>query len=101
MSKIGRREYHFVKIKHENVDELVSEIRSTLIKMSLPEGYSVRIFKDPIVCCGAFPNEVTVEISGPKEAAIIDLDKMVVSKVIKVCEEKNLEYHSLEPLEIV
>jgi len=101
MSKIGRREYHFVKIKSANVDELVSEIRSATGKMNLPEGYSVRIFKDPIVCCGVFPNEVTVEISGSKETAIKDLDKIIVSKIIKVCEENNLEHHSLGPLDIV
>lgn len=101
MLKIGRREYHLVKLKQENVDELISEIRTTLSMVNLPEGYQIRIFKDPIVCCGVVPNEVVIEITGPEESTIKDLDKMVVSKIIKISEEKNLEMHSLEPLEIV
>ncbi len=98
---IGHREFMLIDQTYEGIGKFVNEIGSYAKKMKIPEDFKVDVYKDQVVCCGIFPLGVIIDISGPGDHVIKDLDKMVYSKVIEICERDCIELHEAKPLEII
>jgi len=99
MTQISHRGCHLVGVKNEDLNRFVEEIKTFLEKERIPEDYVVNVYKDAVVCCGYFPIGVAIEIEGPKKQPIEDLDLMIYSKIIEICEREGIEYHECKPLE--
>ncbi|MBS7620748.1 hypothetical protein KEJ32_01275 [Candidatus Bathyarchaeota archaeon] len=88
-------------VKNEDLNKIVDEIRTFLKKEKIPEEYVINIYKDYVACCGYFPTGVVIEIEGPEEQPIKDLDLKIYAKIIEICERENIEYHECKPLSII
>jgi hypothetical protein len=98
LPKIGFRECHFIKV--DNIDTLINELKSSAEQFSIPKEYDVRIYKSVYGCCGVSNSNLIVEIIGPDEKEIKNIDLKVMSKLIEICQKKGLEYHACEPMEV-
>lgn len=101
MSWIGRRECFITGLKSEEIDLVVNDLKAFLKEKKLPEGYAVSVYKDYVACCGTFPLGIAVEIEGPEDHVIEDLDQMLYAKIIEICEQRRIEHHRCEPIKIV
>lgn len=101
MSLISHRACHIVGVKDEDLDRFVKEIKSFLAEAEIPETYTVNVYKDQVTCCGYFPIGVAVEIQGPKEQPIKNLDEKILGKIKEICGRDHVQYHECSPLEIL
>ena len=103
MDLISRRECHLIESKDEDLNRFVEEIKSFLVEQAkrIPDDYAVNVYKNAVACCGYFPIGITVEIKGPKNEPIKELDLMIYSKIIEICEREGVEHHECGPLEII
>ncbi len=101
MPLISHRECHLVTLKNEELNKFVEEIDNFLKEKGIPEDYTIKVFKDAVGCCGYMPIGVTVEIDGPENQPIKNLDMMIYSKIIEICERENIEYHECKPMEVI
>lgn len=92
MIRLGRREYFLLKVSDKNIESLIDEIRSTV---SRPSGYRIDIYP------GEYGVDVVTEISGADVEEIRRIDLETSSKVLEICEKRGIEFHSIEPLEII
>jgi len=92
VSKLGRREYFLFNISDTNLESLVDTIKSAL---NPPREYSVNVYP------GKYGVNVVIEISGPEEEKIKNIDLEIYSKVLEICEKRSIECHLMEPLEII
>jgi hypothetical protein len=96
------RECYFIGMRVNEIDNLIEEIKETLKEdMERLEGYDVKIYKNVYGCCGVGGIGLLIEVTGPQEGEIKAIDLKITSKIIESCEKENLEYHILEPLEIM
>lgn len=103
MDLISRRECHLIEAKNEDLNRFVEEIKSFLVEQvgKIPKEYVVDVYKNAVACCGYFPIGVTVEIKAPKSEPIKELDLMIYSKIIDICEREGIEHHECGSLEII
>lgn len=101
MFMISHRACHMVGVKDEDLDRFVNEIRSFLVEAKIPETYTVNVYKDQVTCCGHMPIGVAVEIEGPKEQPIKNLDEKILGKINKICGREHIKYHECSPIEIL
>lgn len=101
MAIISHRECHLVQSTNEDINRLVEEVATFLKKKGIPEDYTVNVYKDAVGCCGYMPLGVAVEIKGPEDQPIKDLDLMIYSKIIEICERENIEHHECKPIEVL
>ncbi len=92
MTRLGRREYFLLKVSDKNIESLIDEIKSTV---SLPPRYRLDIYP------GEYGVDVVIEISGPEVEEIRRIDLEMSSKVLEICEKRGIEFHSIEPLQII
>jgi hypothetical protein len=98
MPKIGFRECHFIKIS--DIDALIEELKTKTETLNLPKDYDLRIYKSVYGCCGTSSNNIIVEIIGTDEKQIKDIDLKVMGKLMDICQQKGLEYHACDKMEI-
>lgn len=98
MSRIGFRECHFIKVS--NIDALIAELKTSVEEWKIPKGYDLRIYKGVYGCCGVSDSNISVEIVGPDEKEIKEIDMKIMSKLMGLCEKKGLEYHACDRIEI-
>lgn len=98
---IGRREFYLLDLKYDELDEFVEEVKSFIANENIPKDYTVDVYKDQVACCGILPIGIAIEIEGPEEKPIKDLDIMMYSKIIEICERKGTEYHEYKLLEVL
>lgn len=101
MSMISHRACHIVGGNDEVIDRFVAEIKTYLEEAGIPETYKVNVYKDQVTCCGHFPIGVAVEIEGPKEQPIKNLDEKILSKIMEICGREGIKYHECSPIEIL
>lgn len=101
MTMISHRECHLLEIKSEDLGRFIEEIKTFLKEEKIPETYTVNIYKDQVTCCGHIPIGIAVEIEGPKEQPIKDLDKKIYAKIIEICEREGIDSHECKPLEVL
>lgn len=99
MSIISHRACHLVGSSNEDINKFVAEMQNFLNEKKVPEDYAINVYKDAVACCGYMPMGVTVEITGPKDQQIQNLDSMIYSKIIELCEREKIEHHECSPLE--
>jgi hypothetical protein len=92
MQKMGCREVHFINATHlSQVDFLIDRLKETVQGMKLPKNYDVRIYKNVYTCCGVGGLGLIVEVVGPEEQKIREIDLRTVSKIMEFCEKEGLE----------
>ena len=102
MSKISCRECYFlIKVSTRYIDSLIERVKSAVMETGVPPGYDISVYKNIYACCGVTGVGVIIEVTGPEEEKIRAIDLKAVSKILEICEKEGLEYHTLEPLEIV
>jgi hypothetical protein len=98
---IGRREFSLLDSGPDEIDGFAGEVKAFVDGRDLPQDYKVDVYKDQVACCGIFTIGVAIEYEGPDEAIIKDLDTMLYSKVIEICERQAIEFHESTTLEIL
>lgn len=94
IAKIGRRECYLFKVGNYSIESLINIVKSVLDKMSLPGEYGVNIYP------GKYGVNVVIEITGPEEEKIKNIDLRVTSKILEICEKRDINCHIFERLEI-
>ena len=104
MSKIGCREVHFISAsKPSQVDFLIDKVKETVQGMKLPPEYDVRVYRNVYTCCGIGGLGLIIEVVGPEEEKIKQIDLRTVSKILEFCEKEGLDvgHHTLEKHESI
>lgn len=101
MAMISHRACHIVGMNDEDLNRFVEEIQSFLAEARIPETYTVNVYKDQVTCCGHMPIGVAVEIQGPKEQPIRNLDIKIYGKIKEICGRERIKYHECSPLEML
>ncbi len=101
MSVISHRVCHIAGVKDEDLNRIVEEIKSFLAETGIPETCKVNVYKDQVTCCGHFPIGVAVEIEGPKEQPIKNLDEKILGKIKEICGREHIKHHECLPIEIL
>lgn len=91
----------YIGVKNEDLNKIVKEIKAFLAEAGIPDTYTVNVYKDQVTCCGHFPIGVAVEIQGPKEQPIKNLDEKIVGKIQEICGRERVKYHECTPIEIL
>ena len=90
MSKLGRRELFFFNITDRNIEAIIDIIKSTMTTYK----YSLD------VSSGNYGVNVIIEVSGPDEERIKQIDFELSAKVLEICEKRNIGVHLIQPIEI-
>jgi hypothetical protein len=98
---IGRREFSLLNSNPDEIDGFVDEVKTFVVGKDIPQDYNVDVYKDQVTCCGIFTFGVAFEYEGPKAGVIKDLDTMLYSKVIEICERQAIEFHESTTLTIL
>ena len=104
MPNMGCREVYFVKaMQTHQVDFLIDKVKEAVEGMKLPPEYDVRIYKNVYTCCGVGGLGLIIEVVGPEEEKIKEIDLRAVSKVLEFCEKEGLDvgHHTLEKHESI
>ena len=100
MSKMGKRECYLIRISPQNTEWLIDQVNSALAEVGIPNGCDINLYRSSFTCCGVSPNSVIIEISCPSEEKIKAIDLKAVSKILEICEKRNIDHHMFGPLEI-
>lgn len=98
MPRMGCREVHFIKAtRPSQVDFLIGQVKEAVEGMKLPPEYDVRIYKNVYTCCGVGGLGLIIEVVGPEEEKIKEIDLRAVSKILEFCEKEGLDvgHHTL------
>ncbi len=90
ISKLGRRELFFFNITDKNIETVIDEIKSTLTSQK----YAIDVHS------GKYGINVIIEVSGPDEEGIRQIDFILSAKVLEICEKRNIGVHLIEPIQI-
>lgn len=90
ISKLGRRELFFFNITDRNIETVIDEIKSTLTSQK----YAIDVYS------GKYGINVIIEVSGPDEERIRQIDFVLSAKVLEICEKRNIGVHLIEPVQI-
>ena len=104
MSKMSCREIHFNQcISPDQVDDLIDNVKQIIEEMKLPSTYNVKVFKNIFSCCGTGDLELILEVVGPDEETLKDIDLRATSRVLEFCEKQGygMGYHSLGKFELI
>lgn len=85
----------------EDLDRFIEEIKSFLREAKIPESYTANVYKDQVTCCGHLPIGVSVEIEGPEEQPIKNLDEKIYGKIKEICGRKRVLYPECSPIDII
>jgi len=101
---MGCREVHFINAsKGTQVDALIQKLKETVDAMELPSEYNVRIYRNVYACCGVGGLGLIVEVVGPEEKKIKEIDLKTMSKIMEFCEKEGIDvgYHDIEKYETI
>jgi hypothetical protein len=104
MAVISCREIHFTQFPNpDQVEDLINVVRQTIEEMKLPSAYNVKIFKNIFSCCGTGGLDLILEVTGPEEETLKDIDLRAASRVLQYCEKQgyNMGAHSLGRFESI
>ncbi len=101
MSLISHRACHLIEVNDESLERMIEEIKAFLVETKIPETYKVNVYKDQVTCCGHMPIGVAIEIEGPKQQPIKDLDEKILGKIKEICGREHIKYHECSPMEIL
>jgi hypothetical protein len=102
MSKMACREIYFVDAtRSRNIDFLIDKVKEAVEELKLSQEYDVRIYKNIYSCCGVGGLSVIIEIAGPKEEKIREIDLRAISKILEYCEKEGCDvgHHIIQKYE--
>jgi hypothetical protein len=92
MSKIACREIYFVDAtRSRSIDFLIDKVKEAVEELKLSREYDVRIYKNIYSCCGLGGLSVIIEVVGPKEEKIREVDLRAISKILEYCEKEGCD----------
>jgi hypothetical protein len=92
MSKIACREVYFIRATQlHRVDFLIDKVREVVREMGLPPEYDLRVYKNVYSCCGVGGIGLVIEVVGPEEEKIKEIDLRAMSKILEFCEKEGYE----------
>jgi hypothetical protein len=82
---------------------LIDNVKDVVKEMKLPAEYDIRIYKNVYCCCGVGGLGVIIEVVGPEEEKIKEIDLRTVSRVVQFCEKEGYEvgHHSIGQFESI
>lgn len=103
MAKICCRETHFIDASNPGqVDFLIEKIKETVEKMKLSPDYDVRIYRNVYSCCGIGGLGLIIEVAGPEEEKMKEIDKKTVATIMEYCERYASKLdHNMEKFECI
>jgi len=102
MAKIGCREIYFVDAtRSRSIDFLIEKVKEAVEELKLSQEYDVRIYKNIHSGCGVGGLSVIIEIAGPEEEKIREVDLRAISKILEHCEKEgcNVGHHIIQQYE--
>jgi hypothetical protein len=102
MSKLACREIYFVDAtRSRSIDFLIDKVKEAVEELKLPREYDVRIYKNVYSCCGVGGLSVIIEVAGPKEEKIREVDLRAISKILEYCEKEGCDvgHHIIQQYE--
>ena len=90
LSKMGRQEIFFFNITDRNIESIIDVIKSTMTSHE----YTLDVYP------GEYGVNVVIEVSGPDEERIKQIDIVLSAKVLEICEKRNIGVHLIQPIEI-
>ena len=90
MSKLGRQEIFFFNITERNIESIIDVIKSTMTSHE----YTLNVYP------GEYGVNVIIEVSGPDEERIKQIDIVLSAKVLEICEKRNIGVHLIQPIKI-
>ena len=104
MPRICCREVYFVKATQSNqIDILIGKVKEVVKEIGISPEYDVRIYKNVYTCCGTAGLGLIIEVVGPDEERLREIDLKAISKVLEFCEKQGYEigYHSFGQIECI
>jgi hypothetical protein len=85
-------------MQSRKINLLVDKIKEVVKEMGIPPEYDIRVYKNVYACCGIGGVGVIIEVVGPEEKKIKEIDLRAVSKILEFCEKEGFEvgYHAVE-----
>jgi hypothetical protein len=102
MSKMACREIYFVDAtRSRSIDFLIDKVKEAVEKLELSQEYDVRIYKNIYSCCGVGGLSIIIEVVGPKEEKIREIDLRAISKILEHCEKEGCDvgHHIIQQYE--
>lgn len=106
MTLISRKICHLTGIDSENLDGIVTELKTFIEGQELPQDCIVDVYKDMTSCCGYFAMGVAVEIQAPGRMSLDKLNLKLTKKFREIIGKHNIDDHcdsdftSCDPVEI-
>ena len=86
------REIYFVDAtRSHGIDFLIDKVKEAVEELKLSREYDVRIYKNVYSCCGVGGLSVIIEVAGPKEEKIREVDLRAISKIVEYCEKEGCD----------
>ena len=87
--------------RSRSIDFLIDKIKEAVEELKLSREYDVRIYKNIYSCCGLGGLSVIIEIVGPKEEKIREIDLRAISKILEHCEKEGCDvgHHVIQQYE--
>jgi hypothetical protein len=102
MSKIGCREIYFVDAtRFRSIDFLIDKIKEAVEELELSQEYDVRIYKNIYSARAVGGLSIIIEVAGPKEEKIREVDLRAISKILEHCEKEGCDvgHHIIQQYE--
>ena len=87
--------------RSRSIDFLIDKVKEAVEELKLSQEYDVRIYKNIYSCCGLGGLSVIIEIVGPKEEKIREIDLRAISKILEHCEKEGCDvgHHIIQQYE--
>jgi hypothetical protein len=98
---IGRREFSLLNSEYEEITDIEDEMRKYIDTNQIPLDCKVNVYRDQVTCCGIFTMGIAFEYECPDENILKELDLMIYSKILEICERQNIVHHEPSSLNIL
>ena len=102
MSKMACREIYFVDAtRSRSIDFLIDKTKEAVEELELSQEYDVRIYKNTYSARAIGGLSIIIEIVGPKEEKIREIDLRAISKILEHCEKEGCDvgHHVIQQYE--
>jgi hypothetical protein len=98
---LGRRKFSLLDLDYDSLTAFVKEVDAFSERIHELGSCRIAVTKDVVVCCGMFPIGVMIDFECASESNMKQLDTMMYSKVMQICESEDITFHESAPLEIL
>jgi hypothetical protein len=87
--------------RSRSIDFLIDKVKEAVEKLELSQEYDVRIYKNTYSARAIGGLSIIIEIVGPKEEKIREIDLRAISKILEHCEKEGCDvgHHIIQQYE--